>query len=452
MLRKVTKSVLAITYFLVCLHASVNAQNITTKVGVGTAGYSGDGSSAVAAQVQPSGVCLDAANNIYIAEYNNNIIRKVSASTGVISTIAGTGTAGYSGDGGLATSALMNNPASLAVDLAGNVYFSDVQNHVVRKITVTTGIITTIAGTGTAGSTGDGGLATSALLFTPRGVYVDAANMIYIADQTSNVIRKINASTGIISTVAGTGTAGYSGDGGLATAAQLSEPFGIFVDASSNIYIADKGNNAIRKVTASTGIISTIAGTGVLGATGDGGLATAALLNVPLSVSLDGNNNLYIGEVGNGIVRKITASTGIITRFAGNGTTGFSGDGALATNAQLYLPMSVAADAAGNVYIADNGNNRIRKVTVSTTSLTNTGILDSKINIYPNPSNGKFIIHTEKNNLELTMYTITGKKVFETQLSQLGSNEINVSDYPKGIYVVKINNPENAYTQTIIIQ
>jgi len=334
---------------------------ISTVAGNGTAGYSGDGGAATVAQLYyPAGVAVDSAGNIYIADYNNNRIRKVNTS-GIISTVAGNGTAGYSGDGGAATAAQLSNPFSVAVGSTGNIYIADGSNNRIRKVN-TSGIISTVAGNGTAGYSGDGGAATAASLSSPYGVAVDSAGNIYIADRSNNRIRKVNTS-GIISTVAGNGALGYSGDGGAATAAQLSSPHRVTVDSSGNIYIADTGNYRIRKVNTS-GIISTVAGNGTQGYSGDGGAATAAQINNPYGVAVDSAGNIYIADNGNKRIRKVNTS-GIISTVAGNGTGGYLGDGGVATAAQLNNPYGVTVDNNGNIYIADTSNRRIRKVNTS---------------------------------------------------------------------------------------
>jgi pimeloyl-ACP methyl ester carboxylesterase/sugar lactone lactonase YvrE len=335
---------------------------INTVAGNGTAGYSGDGGVATSAELHgPNAVAVDTAGNIYIADYYNNRIRKVTASTGVISTAAGNGTAGYSGDGGAATSAELNGPGDVAVDSAGNIYISDLSNNRIRKVTVSTGVISTVAGNGTKGYSGDGGAATSAEIGS-SSVTVDTAGNIYLADDSNNRIRKVTVSTGIITTVAGNGTAGFSGDGGAATSAELDVPDGVVVDSAGNIYIADHNNERIRKVTVSTGKISTVAGDGTAGYAGDGGAATSAELNGPGGLALDSAGDIYIGDFGNNRIRKVTVSTGKISTVAGNGTAGYSGDGGAPNNAEMNGPSGIALDSAGNIYIADFGNNRIRFV------------------------------------------------------------------------------------------
>ena len=277
-----------------------------------------------------------------------------------ISTIAGNGTAGYSGDAGAATSAMLNYPLGVAVDAAGNVYISDYSNQMIRKVN-TSGIISAFAGTaGTNGSGGDGGPATSAMLNNPNGVAVDAAGNVYVADVGNNKIRKINTSTGIINTFAGNGTNGFSGDGGPATSAMLNYPIAVAVDAAGNVYITD--NYRIRKINTS-GIISTFAGTGGGGYNGDNISATSANLNNPAGVAVDAAGNVYIADESNQRIRIVNTS-GIISTFAGTGTQGWGGDG-VATSIQLNYPAGIAVDAAGNLYITDQGTHRIRKVNTS---------------------------------------------------------------------------------------
>jgi trimeric autotransporter adhesin len=320
---------------------------INTLAGDGTVGYSGDGGAATSAELDlPYGLAVDTAGNIYIADTYNNRIRKVTATTGDISTVAGDGIAGYSGDGGTATSAELDLPCGVAVDTAGNIYIADTYNSVIRKVTASTGIIYSVAGD----------------LSYPDGVAVDSASNIYIADSGNNRVRELTATTGIVSTVAGDGVAGYSGDGGAATSAELNDPRGVAVNTAGNIYIADTDNNRIRKVTVSTDIISTVVGDGTAGFSGNGGAATSAELNEPWGVAVNTAGAIYIADFANNRIRKVTASTGIISTLAGDGTAGYSGDGGAATKAELNEPAGVALDKAGNIYIADTDNDRIRAV------------------------------------------------------------------------------------------
>ena len=244
------------------------------------------------------------------------------------------------------------------------------------------------------GYSGDGGPATSALLKYPVAIAVDNAGNVYFSDNGNDCIRKITVATGIITTIAGNGIQGYSGDGGVATSARLSYPFGIAVDGSGNIYFADWGNQRIRKVNAATGMITTIAGTGMQGYSGDGGTAINAQFNRPYGLTLDRAGDLYIAEAGNNCIRKITAANGIITTIAGTGNAGFSGDAGLATAAQLQGPIGVAVDSSGNVYIADEVNDRIRKISPGTSTAVPaiTARWPNTLSVYPSPCNGRFTI------------------------------------------------------------
>ena len=285
---------------------------------------------------------------------------------GTISAIAGSSTATFSGDDDVYSwSANLNYPTDVAVDSVGNIYIADTNNHRIRKIDISTNIITTVAGNGTAAYSGDGGLATLASLNSPYGVAVDAAGNIYIADTYNNRIRKVNIA-GNISTVAGGDVYDYSGDGGSALGAAMRYPFGVALDNAGNIYISDRFNNCIRKVTVADGKISTIAGkpANLYDGNPAATAATAVKLNYAHGVGTGPSGQVYIADTKNNIVRMISATTGSITTIAGTVSAGgYSGDGGYATSATLNNPYGVAADPGGNVYIADSYNNVIRKVT-----------------------------------------------------------------------------------------
>ncbi|MGD0778292.1 MAG: hypothetical protein ABSC05_36380 [Candidatus Solibacter sp.] len=331
--------------------------NITTAIGDGNQGFAGDGGPPAKVEMTlPTGVAVDSSGNLYFADSLNNRIRKLSGST--VNTIAGNGVLSHSGDGGAPTAAQLNAPQGVAVDTAGNLYIADTSNNVVRR--VSGGVISNFAGTGTAGSSGDGGAASGAQLNGPQGLAVDTAGNLYIADTQNSRVRKV--ANGTISTVAGGSTAGFGGDGGAATSAQLNAPMGVAVDAAGNLYIAEFSNNRVRKVS-SNGIISTLAGNGITGFSGDGGLATGAQLNGPRGVAVDSLGNVYIADTNNNCVRQV-APSGVIATVAGNGLAGVSGDGGLAVNAQVGNPIALAVDSVGNVYIAD-GSARVRKLFLS---------------------------------------------------------------------------------------
>jgi sugar lactone lactonase YvrE len=350
----------------------VNAASvISTVAGKGTRGFSGDRDAAKAAQLAaPKSAWPDAAGNIYIADTGNNRIRKVDP-TGVITTVAGTGLRGFAGDGLRASHSRLSSPSGVAIDAAGNIIVADTGNNRIRSVDLA-GTITTLAGTGLRGYLGDDGAASRARFSRPSNVFA-TADAIYVSDTGNNRIRKIDPS-GLVTLVAGSGADGFSGDGGVATSARLSTPTGAVLDAAGNLYVADTNDDRVRKINAD-GIISTVAGNGVRGFSGDGGRATRARLNAPRSVALDSRGNLYIADTGNNRVRRVTRS-GIISTVAGTGALGFSGDKGPARRAKLAYPAGITVDRAGNLYIADAVNYRVRKVNRSgiITTIAGTGV------------------------------------------------------------------------------
>ena len=366
------------------LAAVASAQTISTVAGNGDDRSSGDGGPALSAGMYPGNLALDASGNLYLTDGNR--IRKIT-SNGVISTLAGNWSEGFSGDDGPASRATFNNPGGLAIDRSGNLYVADSYNNRIRKV-APDGVITTVAGRGPSdfipapgamrtyngGFSGDGGPATSAEINRPAGVALDTLGNLYIADSLNDRIRKVNAA-GIITTVAGGGKDGR-GDGGPATSAKLRRPFGIAVDRSGNIYWTEPDINRVSKVN-TAGIISTVAGKSpsdfisppvLVGAhtgafSGDGGPATLAELSDPEYLAVDASGNLYIADAGNLRVRMVD-STGIISTVAGSGKKGFSGDGGPAVLAEVSYLGGLAVDASGNLYIADSHSRRVRKILI----------------------------------------------------------------------------------------
>ncbi len=413
----------------------------------------------------PDGLVFDSIGNLYIADYLNNVVRKVTPA-GMISTYAGNSSLGlhYSGDGGPATAAAFYNLSGMAIDATGNLYISDVDNNVIRKVN-TAGIISTYAGNGygagsVGGYTGDGGQATAAELSSPNGLIFDTLGNLYIADAANNVVRKVDPS-GVISTFAGTGTAGYSGDGGQATSAKLNIPYGLAVDHIGNIYVSDQGNNVIRKVDGS-GVIKTIAGNHIQGYYGDGGPATAAEFYWPVGLAFDQSGDLYVGDENNHVVRKINTS-GMISTFAGNGFGGvgvgaYSGDGGSATSAELSDPMNLAFDQCGNLYISDIYNNVVRKVgNCQATTYENTVNNDKSgdLKVFPNPSDGSFTIEVSEAEgaATVTIIDITGRTV-ETKYGdavKLQKQIFNINNLPTGAYIVKVNVSGKILREKVIV-
>jgi sugar lactone lactonase YvrE len=375
----VSKSARGAALFILCgvlplFSARSQAQTFTisTIAGSGSFTYAGDGGPATAASFHPWCVTLDSKGNLYISDWLNNVVREVAVN-GTISTVAGNGTLGYSGDGGAATSAQLAYPCGLAFDAAGDIFIADSANNVIREV-MTDGNIATVAGVNILGYQGDGGLATAAELYEPTGLAMDTAGNLYIADSGNNVVRIIYPN-GYLTTFAGQREAGYSGDGGPAASAQFYYPKGLAIDTAGNLYVADMGNSVIRKISLGSGAISTVAGNGIAGFSGDGGSAVNAQLSFPDSLAVDDSGNLYIADIGNQRIREVLVS-GQIETIAGNGSRGYSGDGGAATQAEFNTPASVAVVscskaacngvANGTLYVADEDNNVIRKLTPST--------------------------------------------------------------------------------------
>lgn len=338
------------------------AGTVTLVAGNGLTSYVSDGVAATLAAMNPVDVVVDAVGNLYIADGSNHRVRKVNTS-GIVSTYAGTGTAGYSGDGGNAMLAMLNTPTGITMDAGGNLYIADMINRRIRKVN-TTGIISTYAGTGAAGSAGDGGLATAATLLAPSVIRMDAAGNLYMVGGANHKIRMVNT-TGVISTIAGDGIAGYTGDGFPATTARLNNPVDIAFDASDGVFVADRDNNCIRYVNGG-GMMSTFAGNGLpaSGFGGDGGNALLGVFNGIGGFSVSDGGEVYIADYGNHRIRKIDAA-GMLSSIAGNGLSSYLGNGGPATAASVGKPVRAVSDKFGNVYVASDGNNTIRKISSS---------------------------------------------------------------------------------------
>jgi sugar lactone lactonase YvrE len=334
---------------------------IQTIAGTGAAGYSGDGGPANQATLREPFMCaLDQPGNLFVSEAKNHLVRRIEHNTGIITTVAGTGEAGYSGDGGPAIKARFNEPYSLTVDRNGDIYIVDRLNAAVRKITAATGIITTVAGTGEPGYSGDGAPGTRAQLREPNDCFLDGQGGLLIADIQDQRVRRLDLATGIITTFAGNGAKVRSGDGMPATQAGIFGARAVCMDRKGNTYIAEREGNGVRQVDP-RGVMSTLAGTGERGYTGDGGPAIAADWGAPKAIRCDAQDNIIVVDTENHALRKINAATGIVTTIAG-GHLGGDGDGDMATRAGLARPHGCAIASDGTIYIADSNNHRVRAV------------------------------------------------------------------------------------------
>jgi len=337
---------------------------IQTYVGTGDKGYAGDGGPAGKALCTEPFMCdFDSAGNLFYSESRNNVIRRVDKATGIVTTVAGTGGAGYTGDGGPATQATMSEPYSLQVDRSnGDIYIVDRLNAAVRKVDAATGIITTVAGTGEQGYSGDGGPGAQAMFREPNDCFLDGKGGLLIADIQDQRIRRLDLATGIISTFAGNGEKVRAGDGKPALQASILGARAVCMDSKGNTYIAEREGNGVRKVDAN-GVMSTVAGNGEPGYEGDGGPALTATWGSPKAIRCDALDNVVVVDTENHAIRRIDASTVVVTTIAG-GRLGGEGDGGPATEAAMDRPHGCGIDAQGNIFVADSNNHRVRVVGV----------------------------------------------------------------------------------------
>lgn len=420
-------------YFFIILFLPLytNAQIIITVAGGGAT--FGDGGPATAAVLHsPYGVTLDKAGNLYICDNANRRVRKVSpAYSGIITTIAGNGTAGYSGDGFEAIYAEINGVLDVAVDQKGNVYLADASNNRIRKVSPA-GIITTYAGTGTAGYNGDGIAATSAMLNMPIGIAVDDTGTIFVADKDNYRIRKIDT-FGTITSVAGTGIAGFSPDETMATTASLDNLLCLRTDKNGKLFFLD--NARIRKLDAD-GKIRTIAGNGTFGFSGDGGAATSAEIQPP-AFCLDTSGNCYVADNGSHRVRKI-GTDGIITTIAGTGLGGYSGDWGDPLLAKLGSPNGVAISPNGDIYIGNASTNRVRMITTPITDVTSAIMNEAGFSIYPNPAYKTLYVERNDTGMcSISMTDMSGREVYTENMNRYATiATIDVGELASGIYTV----------------
>jgi sugar lactone lactonase YvrE len=429
---------------------------ITTIAGNGMTQYIGDGSPATNFSLGgPAGICLDKVGNLYIANLYTARISKLLHDT-LITIVDTAGISGYSGDGGLADTAALSNPIGVCLDTGGNLYITDVYYDVVRKVNVE-GFISTICGSGSGGFGGDGGPATMAQIETPHGTCIDRSGNLYVADFGNHRVRKMDLNSGIITTFAGTGTNSYSGDNGPAAQAELSFPSGVCTDLQGNIYIADYDNNRIRKVDGNSGIITTVAGNGNQNYNGDGGLATNASLNQPNSVFVANDGSIYISDFGNNVIRVVTGA-GFIYTIAGSGllgTYGNYGDGGKADTAKFEGPTAISVDNSGNIFIADGGNSTIRKVTPAKFPTAGIPLINqSAFDVYPNPTTtGKFTVRMGGAPISagIKVFNALGQCLFNEMLnsSQL---QVDLCGNPTGLYFVQMIAADNIVTRKVIIE
>ncbi len=438
------KWLLILLFNCVCCTVQAQVSIITTICGNDTGAYNGDSILAKYAHVNvPEGLCLDSSGNIYIADGFSHRIRRIDIKTLVISTVAGNGNQGFSGDGGQATNAELFVPEDIFIDNDDNIYIADAGNNRIRKVDGQTKIITTIAGSGATGigaggDGGDGGLSTNAQLNAPVCVCTDKSGNIYIADYSNNKIKRVDVASGIITTVAGNGTVVNTGNGIPATNTGISGPIQVFTDTADNLIFSDQYNHLVRRVDKVTGLVTTVAGNGTDGYSGDNGMATNAQLNQPLGLFVDSANNIFIVTYYYGTIRKVNGATGIITTVAGTGMRGFSGDGGPPTSAQTRA-ADVWIDRYGSMFIADMDNNRIRMVYDTTLHVGVKEVIKSTIKIFPNPATNELTIEGAEGS-DVSIYNTIGQSFHKLRVIK-NKEVIDVRSLVPGMYIIQIVGP-----------
>ncbi|MFI5151306.1 MAG: T9SS type A sorting domain-containing protein [Bacteroidia bacterium] len=444
--------VIALTLFV--NPKSIQAQVITTMAGTAPFGFGGDGGAATAAKLHNAfSITADNSGTVYFSDYANGRIRKISTA-GVITTIAGNGVNGFTGDGGPAVSAQLNNPQGITVNPAGTLlYIADCLNHRIRMINLSSGIINTVIGNGVAANRGDSGLATAAEIAYPDYVALDAWGNLYATAQGGNIrIRRVDAGTGIVQTVAGGGSLADA-DGNTATSVWLREVQYITLDALGNIFYSEPDYHVVRKIAVGSGTLSTVAGMeNNFGYAGDGGPASASRLAFPFAIVADFSGNVFIADGNNNRVRKVSASTGNISTVAGDGVYTDNGDGLVATAAGLSHPQGMAIDRSGNMYVSDSSFS-IRKIT----SITAVEEVKPETNfqLYPNPSSGDLCFQASgMGYTSLAIYDLTGRVIHSVELNAMEPNPLVHLhlDVPAGIYLVQIRRGKELISKKIVLR
>jgi streptogramin lyase len=412
---KILKTLFLVT---VVLSNKINAQIVTTIVGSGTQGAN-NGIGTTASFYRPCGLTIDASNYIYVADELNHLIRKIS-STNDVTTFAGSGAKGAAN--GISTIASFNFPAGVAVDKNGNVFVADPLNNSIRKVT-SSGIVSTFAGNGNIGAAN--GKDTSASFYEPLGVTVDTIGNVYVADRFNNLIRKITP-TGIVSTLAGNINGGSTN--GIGTNATFNQPFGVAVDASGNVFVADTYNHLIRKIT-TTGVVSTLAGSGIIG--NSNGIGVAASFNHPFGIAVDATGNIFVADSYNNLIRKISP-IGEVSTIAGSGIKGSTNG--IGTSASFNEPFGITVDANGNIYVSDRLNHLIRKISINATGVEELDCENTKnVTLYPNPATTEIIADDLQLNSIVEITDILGE-VLMKDLTIQSRHSFSISNLPNGVY------------------